>query len=77
MALPLQDAAGNNKYQRVMLAAKRARELAEGIGLQPEMEGRKITTIAMEELEKGMLRRDDQIADDKAAAAKAEGEKGA
>ena len=65
---PLQDKSGNNKYQRVMLAAKRARELAEGLGLQPEMEGRKITTIAMNELDKGMLKRDDQ---------KGEGEAGA
>jgi len=62
MALPQQDKSGNNKYQRVMLAAKRARELAEGINLQPEMEGRKITTIAMEELERGVLKRDDQQA---------------
>jgi len=57
---PLQDKSGNNKYQRVMLAAKRARELAEGINLLPEMEGRKITTIAMNELDKGILKRDDQ-----------------
>jgi DNA-directed RNA polymerase omega subunit len=57
---PLQDKSGNNKYQRVMLAAKRARELAEGINLQPEMEGRKITTIAINELDKGLLKRDDQ-----------------
>ena len=57
---PLQDNSGNNKYQRVMLAAKRARELAEGINLLPEMEGRKITTIAMNELDKGILKRDDQ-----------------
>ena len=57
---PLQDKSGNNKYQRVMLAAKRARELAEGINLQPEMEGRKITTIAMNELDKGLLKRDDK-----------------
>ncbi len=60
MEKPLLDAMGNNKYQRVMLAAKRARELAEGINLQPEMEGRKITTIAMNELDKGLLKRDDQ-----------------
>ena len=60
MMEPLQDKSGNNKYQRVMLAAKRARELAEGINLQPEMEGRKITTIAMSELDKGILKRDDQ-----------------
>jgi len=60
MELPEQDKSGNNKYQRVMLAAKRARELAEGVGLQPEMEGKKITTIAMLELEAGVLKRDDQ-----------------
>ena len=65
---PEQDKGGNNKYQRVMLAAKRARELAEGINLTPEMEGRKITTISMNELDKGLLKRDDQ---------KAEGEAGA
>ena len=65
---PEQDKSGNNKYQRVMLAAKRARELAEGINLTPDMEGRKITTIAMNELDKGLLKRDDQ---------KAEGEAGA
>jgi len=55
MSLPLQDKSGNNKYQRVMLTAKRARELAEGINLTPEMEGTKITTVAMGELEKGLL----------------------
>ncbi len=60
MELPEQDKSGNNKYQRVMLASKRARELAEGVGLQPEMEGKKITTIAMNELEQGILKRDDQ-----------------
>jgi DNA-directed RNA polymerase omega subunit len=60
------DKSGNNKYQRVMLAAKRARELAEGINLQPEMEGKKITTIAMTELERGELKRDDQIEGEKA-----------
>lgn len=61
MALPQQDKAGNNKFQRVMLAAKRARELAEGINLMPEMEGSKITSVAMSELERGELKRDDQI----------------
>ena len=55
MSESLLDAMGNNKYQRVMLAARRARELTEGVGLTPEMEGRKITTVAMEELDKGML----------------------
>jgi DNA-directed RNA polymerase subunit K/omega len=59
------DKSGNNKYQRVMLAAKRARELAEGINLQPEMEGKKITTVAMAELERGELKRDDQIESEK------------
>ncbi len=68
MALPLQDKSGNNKYQRVMLAARRARELAEGINLQPEMEGRKITSVAMDELERGILKRDDQLADGGAVA---------
>lgn len=61
MALPQQDKSGNNKYQRVMLAAKRARELAEGINLLPDMEGKKITTVAMNELERGELLRDDQV----------------
>ena len=56
MEKPLLDAMGNNKYQRVMLAARRARELAEGVGLTPEMEGIKITTVAMGELDKGMLK---------------------
>ncbi len=68
MALPLQDKSGNNKYQRVMLAAKRARELAEGINLMPEMEGKKITTLAMAELERGELKRDDQVEGEKAGA---------
>ena len=58
MEKPLLDAMGNNKYQRVMLAARRARELAEGIGLTPEMEGTKITTVAMQELEQGLLKND-------------------
>jgi DNA-directed RNA polymerase omega subunit len=62
---PLMDKAGNNKYQRVMLAAKRARELAEGINLQPEMEGKKITTVAMNELDRGELKRDDQVESEK------------
>lgn len=61
MSLPQQDKSGNNKYQRVMLAAKRARELAEGINLLPDMEGKKITTVAMNELDRGELLRDDQI----------------
>ena len=65
---PEQDKSGNNKYQRVMLAAKRARELAEGINLTPDMEGRKITTIAMNELDKGLLKRDDQKAEGAAGA---------
>jgi DNA-directed RNA polymerase omega subunit len=64
------DKGGNNKYQRVMLAARRARELAEGIGLTPEMEGKKITTVALQELEAGLLKRDDQPEDKQASAAK-------
>ena len=65
MAETQMDKSGNNKYQRVMLAAKRARELAEGINLLPEMEGKKITTVAMAELERGELKRDDQIESEK------------
>ncbi len=44
-----------NKYEKVILTAMRARELAEGINVTPEMEGRKITTIAMDELKEGAL----------------------
>jgi DNA-directed RNA polymerase subunit K/omega len=58
MEKPELDAMGNNKYQRVMLAARRARDLAEGIGLTPEMEGVKITTVAMGELNSGQLKND-------------------
>lgn len=45
----------HNKYEQVILAAMRARELSDGIGVRPEMEGKKITTIAMQELQDGML----------------------
>ena len=44
-----------NKYERVILAAMRARELAEGIDVSSDMEGKKITSIAMKELESGKL----------------------
>lgn len=44
-----------NKYEKVILTAMRARELAEGINVTPEMEGKKITTIAMDELKEGSL----------------------
>jgi DNA-directed RNA polymerase subunit K/omega len=44
-----------NKYEKVILTSMRARELAEGINVTPEMEGRKITAIAMDELADGSL----------------------
>ena len=44
-----------NKFEQVILTSMRARELAEGINVTPEMEGRKITTIAMDELADGSL----------------------
>jgi DNA-directed RNA polymerase subunit K/omega len=44
-----------NKFEQVILTSMRARELAEGINVTPEMEGRKITTIAMDELNDGSL----------------------
>ena len=45
-----------NKFQSVILAARRARELNQGIDVTQEMEGRKITSIAIEELESGKLK---------------------
>ena len=44
-----------NKYEQVILTAMRARELAEGIDVRGDMEGQKITTIAMKELAAGKL----------------------
>ena len=44
-----------NKFEKVILTSMRARELAEGINMTPEMEGRKITAIAMDELADGSL----------------------
>lgn len=44
-----------NKYEKVILTSMRARELSEGINVTPEMEGRKITAIAMDELADGSL----------------------
>ena len=54
----------HNKYERVILAAMRARELAEGIDVNSDMEGKKITTIAMKELENGKLQFGDEIEED-------------
>ena len=50
----------HNKYERVILAAMRARELADGIDVDSGMEGKKITSIAMEELERGQLQFGDE-----------------
>lgn len=46
-----------NKYEQVVLTAQRARELSEGLNVSAEDEGRKISTVAAEELAKGMLKR--------------------
>ena len=53
-----------NKYEKVILTSMRARELAEGINMTPEMEGRKITAIAMDELADGSLAFDEEDDDD-------------
>ena len=45
-----------NKFEQVVVAAVRARQLAEGVDVKPGQEGRKITTVAMEELERGDLK---------------------
>jgi DNA-directed RNA polymerase omega subunit len=50
----------HNKYERVILAAMRARELADGIDVDAGMEGKKITSIAMQELESGQLQFGDE-----------------
>lgn len=50
-----------NKFEQVILTSMRARELAEGINVTPEMEGRKITTIAMDELADGSLRFEEEV----------------
>ncbi len=46
-----------NKFEQVVLASQRARELSEGLGVLPENEGRKVSTVAAEELAKGLLKR--------------------
>lgn len=53
-----------NKYEKVILTSMRARELAEGINVTPEMEGKKITAIAMGELEDGSLAFEDEEDED-------------
>ena len=45
-----------NKFEKVIVTAVRARQLAEGVDVKPGQEGRKITTVAVEELEKGLLK---------------------
>jgi DNA-directed RNA polymerase omega subunit len=57
------EAKGANKFQSVILAARRARELNQGINVTQEMEGRKITSIAIEELEHGKLKMEDEDED--------------
>ena len=64
-----------NKYERVILTAMRARELAEGIDVSSEMEGQKITSIAMKELKGGKLRFSEDIEEEETGEAEeAEGE---
>jgi DNA-directed RNA polymerase subunit K/omega len=53
-----------NKYEKVILTSMRARELSEGINMTPEMEGKKITAIAMDELEDGSLAFDEEDDED-------------
>jgi DNA-directed RNA polymerase omega subunit len=53
-----------NKFQSVILAARRARELNQGIDVTEDMEGRKITSIAIEELESGKLEKEDEEEDE-------------
>jgi DNA-directed RNA polymerase subunit K/omega len=53
-----------NKFEKVILTSMRARELAEGINMTPEMEGRKITAIAMDELADGSLAFDEEDDDE-------------
>lgn len=45
-----------NKFEKVIVTAVRARQLAEGVDVKPGQEGRKITTVAVEELEAGLLK---------------------
>ena len=45
-----------NKFEQVIVTAVRARQLAEGVEVKPGQEGRKITTVALEELERGELK---------------------
>jgi DNA-directed RNA polymerase omega subunit len=44
-----------NRYMGVIMAARRARELNEGVNFTPEMEGHKITTLVLDEYYEGKL----------------------
>jgi len=61
--MPMEDFRRVNRYIGVILAAKRARELNEGINFTPEMEGQKVTTVVLNEYYDGKLK----IQDDGAA----------
>lgn len=51
-----------NRYEAVRLAAGRARELNEGVNIPEGQETRKVTMIAMSELESGQLEKEDKEA---------------
>jgi len=44
-----------NRYMGVIMAARRARELNDGVNFTPEMEGQKITTLVLDEYYEGKL----------------------
>jgi DNA-directed RNA polymerase subunit K/omega len=44
-----------NRYIGVILAARRARAFNEGVGLTPEMEGKKITMLALDDYYQGRI----------------------
>ncbi len=59
-----------NRYQSVILTARRARELNEGINIPEGMEREKITEIALYEMEEGKLKyTDEELAEDARLAA--------
>jgi DNA-directed RNA polymerase subunit K/omega len=53
-----------NKFEQVIITSMRARQLSEGVNVTPEMEGRKITAIAVGELEDGSLSFEDEEDDE-------------
>jgi DNA-directed RNA polymerase subunit K/omega len=44
-----------NRYLGVIMSARRARELNDGVNFTPEMEGQKITTLVLDEYYDGKL----------------------